>query len=194
MTASRAAAAAGRLTVPAMALLLACASHRRAGEPTDIYEAASEGMTSSVKAFIRVGADVNGYNAGGDTPLTASLGPHGSCETAKVLVGSGADVGRPTRGGDTPLMNAAMWLNADCVAFLLSSGANPNARAADGATALMLTGYAGADATIPVLTLLLDAGADPNLRATGGRTVLHGSPGSDDPRVRDLLRARGAKD
>ncbi len=177
-----------------MALLLACAGYRRAETPADIYTAAAEGMTPSVQALVRAGADVNKYNSAGETPLTASLSPYGSCETAKFLVRSGADVNRPTRGGDTPLMNAAMWVNTDCVRFLLSRGADPNARAADGATALMLTGNGGANVTIPVLTLLLDAGAEPNLRAKNGRTALRGSPSSGDPRVREFLRTRGAKE
>src|SRR5678815_1974875 len=48
----RSAVAAQCLIVQAMALLLACASHRRAGEPADIHQAASEGMTSSVTACL----------------------------------------------------------------------------------------------------------------------------------------------
>jgi uncharacterized protein len=49
----------------------------------------------------------------------------GQLDAVKALVNAGADVNAKGDQGATPLFNAAMGGNADVVAFLLKSGADP---------------------------------------------------------------------
>ncbi len=81
-------------------------------------------------------------------------------------------------GGATPLMHAVLQAGEDCVRLLLSSGADPNARNAVGATALM---WAATD--LGKVRLLVARGAKVNLQSKDGRTALmvaartHGTAG-----------------
>lgn len=76
-------------------------------------------------------------------------------------------VNRFGTGGYTPLMYTALYGDADSMRLLLEHGADPNARNAAKATALM---YAVDDAA--KTRLLLDHGADPNARSDEEETPL----------------------
>jgi ankyrin repeat protein len=79
-----------------------------------------------------------------------------------------ADVNvRERRGGATPLMHAAAIGSLETMKLLIDKGADVNARAAGGATALM---WAAAD--LAKIRLLLDRGADVNAVSESGRTAL----------------------
>ena len=75
--------------------------------------------------------------------------------------------------------------------MLLEHGANSNARARDGRTALM---EAAADGRIAIVQMLLEKGADPNARMANGSTVLaRASVKPQNEQVVELLKRAGAR-
>ena len=124
--------------------------------------------------------------------------------------------------GDPPLVEAARAGDAAAVRALLDAGADVNAAAPDGATALHWAAHrddleslevllaAAADVaavnrygvsplslactngSAPVIELLLDAGADPNTALPGGETVLMTAARGGSPDAVALLLAHGA--
>lgn len=85
---------------------------------------------------------------------------------ARLAAGPEA-VKRAGPDGTTPLMYAALYGDAALVRDLLDKGADPNARNAEGVTALM---WAPPD--LAKTQLLLQRGADPNARSADARTPL----------------------
>ena len=74
---------------------------------------------------------------------------------------------------------------------LLEHGANPNAYARDGRTALMEAAASGRTA---IVQMLLEKGADPNARMANGATVFaRASARPHNEQVIDLLRKAGSK-
>lgn len=113
--------------------------------------------------LIGKGADVNAANESGMTPLYNAATIH-DLELFKVLLSApGASVNSLGMHGETPLHAAALEGNVEVVQYLLSSGANVNARSADGQTPLGVIeafvaeeGEEGNDAT--VMRILREAG------------------------------------
>ena len=69
--------------------------------------------------------------------------------------------------------------------MLLKSGANLNAKAANGSTPLMMGAMFG---TTEVVKLLLDSGADPTLKNAGGQTALDYATNGSRPDAIAMLR------
>ena len=78
-----------------------------------------------------------------------------------------ADVNARNEYGGTSLM-AAAYVSTEIVKLLLDAGADANARAQDGITALMLAAMSGNAETV---SLLLDAGADASVIDAVGKTA-----------------------
>lgn len=116
--------------------------------------------------------------------LEAAL--HGDLSQIQAAHAEGIDVDASEGDGMTPLHQAAAMGRTDVVAWLLSQGANVNARRHDvfedgevggdhGATVLMtaVEAFFAKDAALEVIRMLLDAGADVHARDHQERTVLH---------------------
>ncbi len=83
--------------------------------------------TKEVSALLRRGADVNGPDKRGTTPLyKASV--QGETEIVRVLLEAGADPNLESAGETegTPLCAAAAWGRTEIVRLLLKFGADPN--------------------------------------------------------------------
>ncbi|MCV9927808.1 ankyrin repeat domain-containing protein [Flavobacterium sp. LS1R49] len=87
--------------------------------------------SNSVKSFVNDKQIVLAYDS---TPLNVAISK-GDLETVKKFIEYGADVNE-TSNGMSPLMTAARYNKAEIIKILLSSGANVNAKAENGYTAL----------------------------------------------------------
>ncbi len=96
----------------------------------------------------------------------------------------------------TPLFDAAFRGRSDMVRFLLSAGAEVNARDASGATPLMAAAWSHQDVaeadTMETVRVLLDNGADVNAVAENGDTALTWATEMEHEGVQRLLREAGA--
>jgi ankyrin repeat protein len=92
--------------------------------------AADTGNTELIRLLLKAGADPESPNADGETALHL-VARSGNVEAAKLLLKAGAKVDAVEQfGGQTPLMWAAARRHPEMVEFLLSRGANVNARSA----------------------------------------------------------------
>ncbi|HEV2426032.1 MAG TPA: ankyrin repeat domain-containing protein [Terriglobia bacterium] len=103
----------------------------------------------------------------GATALMTDLRRGDSAAFEKQLSQDPKAATRKGPDGSTPLMYAALYGNTDSMKRLLAAGADPNARNAAGATALMWAAY-----DLDKARLLVDHGADVNAHSDGGRTPL----------------------
>lgn len=114
-----------------------------------------------VPALVEAGADINGVDADGNTPLMLFMqsakiqNPH---RIAFWLVEQGADVNHRNKNGTTPLMKAVEARNPELVNVLLARGADVYARNKDGMTAIL---YACCDEeSFPMARSLIEYGAN----------------------------------
>jgi ankyrin repeat protein len=108
-----------------LVLLVAGMSSAAVTSEWPLHDAAERGDIDAAAKALRQGADVNGRNDRGMTPLM--LVPFsGSLAMAKFLVEKGAQVNATTDNGVTPLITAAMK-HPDIAKYLVEKGADVNA-------------------------------------------------------------------
>src|SRR5215475_13387413 len=115
----------------------------RAGESdVRVANAATKGDRDAVRNLLKQAADVNGALGDGTTALHFAA-QNGDAEMAQVLIYAGANVRASTRiGGYTPLFMAAKRGASQVIDILLKAGSDPNLKAMDGLTPLMLAAIA----------------------------------------------------
>ena len=127
-----------------------------------LHEAAQEGDLVTLQKRIEKGADVNGRDKDGLTPLMLSVG---QIEAMKLLISKGADVNAKMETGPlqgcTVLIGAVMGEQTEAVKILIASGADINAKITVG----MLQGYTALIAAVmgdkgEVAKILIEKGAD----------------------------------
>ncbi|VUC26305.1 unnamed protein product [Clonostachys rosea] len=195
---------------------------------TPIMIAANNGFYDIVELLINNGASVHHRNKFGATALFLSAQKRDQ-KVVELLVDHGADINEQSLDGLTPLLgafrndNKAMttWLikqtsNPDnmslfntsahglelMVSFLLDRGANVNAIARDGSTALMIntTGYsawpplclAAQHGNLEIASLLIQNGANVDISNQVGWTPLHICSKYGHAELAELLIAHGA--
>jgi quinoprotein dehydrogenase-associated probable ABC transporter substrate-binding protein len=165
----------------------------------------------SIKALIEQGADLEVPGQLGFRPLALALAEK-KYEAAKALMDGGADVSISSgKDGLTPLMIIAAQTGpaegsifvpgsvrpTDIAKALIEEGANIDAQAENGMTALMI---AAANNSAPMIGLLMDAGADPTVKNAQGQTAEDVANLNDNQeasqaiRVLSLSRATPASD
>jgi ankyrin repeat protein len=162
---------------------------------TSIYFAILSQSPEMIRLLIERGATLDVSDGGGNTPLhwaTMNCAP----EVIEVLLDAGADIDAVDARQWTPLMQVVFHVlvkkdvHSACVRLLLDRGANVNARAERGKTALMLAAGHG---YTELVTLLLDGGADIDATDEYGFTALTSPALGNRDEVRALLKGRGAK-
>ncbi len=118
-----------------------------------------------VELFLEAGADAKIRNKYDETAIMLAS-YHGQTEIVKKLYVHGAAIDHE---GWNPLLYAATNGHNETIALLLTMGADVNATADSGATALMMAVRGYHPKTVQ---LLLDEGADPGARNKAGDTAL----------------------
>ncbi len=141
----------------------------------DLFEAIERGDRGGVMDNIRNGADLNGKDRRGYTPLIRAVHTE-DIQIINMLLEAGADVNGTDDFGFTPLMYAASSGNTEIIRMLLKNGANPDYRTQEegpiscsGVNALMQAAYRG---KTDAVKLLAEAGADIQERDGHGRNLL----------------------
>jgi ankyrin repeat protein len=134
-----------------------------------------------IAALIEAGADVNGRDNDGETPLTLAARYSDNPKVVAALIEAGADVNGRDGDGETPLMRACYYNYPEIIAALIEAGADVNARDDNGKTPLMRACYYNYP---EIIAALIEAGADVNARDNDGKTPLTlAAEYSDNPKV-----------
>ncbi len=167
------------------------------------------GHLDILELLIRAGADVNGKDEEGMTPLMTAI-DRGQKRIVEFLLAEGADVNlKEDMMGGTPLMAAAFQGKKEMVALLIAKGAKVNARSGGGSVPddeNRLLGYAWGDAALhaaitkdsmEIVELLIANGADVNLTVRKGRgrgmTPMDLAIKHEHPEIESILREHGGK-
>jgi len=135
-----------------------------------LLNAATKGLTGTVKSLLAEGIDPNVRNAVGWTPLMlAAAEKH--ADTVAVLLEAGADPNAENTLGRTALMFASIYGQDSIVRLLLERDAKPDLVPKDhsGWTALMA---AAARGQVTTVGLLLSHGADPYIESKDGKAAI----------------------
>jgi ankyrin repeat protein len=139
--------------------------------------------------LIAAGADVNGAQPDGTTPLQWAT-YRVDRELVDRLLKRGAKANVANHYGASPLHEAVRVADPELVGMLLEAGADANAANADGQTALMLAARTG---NVAVAEALVKAGADVNRRETfKDQSAVMWAAGENHPEMVAFLVSRGA--
>ena len=144
-----------RLSIHAIAVLLAAASLQAYSSDAPLADAAEKMERARIRALLKQRVDVNTPQADGMTALHWAV-YQDDLEIAELLVRAGAHVNAANRYGVTPLSLACTNGNGSIVELLLESKADPNAPLPGGETPLMTAARTG---TLVVVKALLSHGA-----------------------------------
>ena len=148
--------------------------------------AARKGDARIVSLLIQRRANVGQRSPAGDTALLMGA-LNGNTSVIGSLLDAGGEI-NPAKGW-APLHYAAFSGNADAVRLLLERGANKDAIAPNGYTALMLAARNG---KIEAAKALLYADPDVNFRSVTGDTALSVAHKRERREMEELLRQAGA--
>lgn len=183
----------------------------------DLFTAIRSGDANIVQRAIASGADVNGQDEKGSSPLKVATST-GNEPIVRLLLANGAtddpavllieavsarsvplaklfltktgSVNVKLPDGTTPLHRAAQINDRDTLRWLITTGANLNARREDGITALADAAWHGHEDAV---LRLLSAGADPNAASVNEKkTPLHQAASQGHDKVVEHLMAAGA--
>lgn len=138
-----------------------------AAQTAMLFTAIQSNNIKDVELLLDKGADPNAYDDDSDNVLV-NAARYASLDCMKVLLQKKANPNLRNKFGQTPLMFCTQ--DIDKMKMLLHYGADVNAAARSGNTALLIACGAGGQAK--QIKFLLDHGADPLAKRWGGETAL----------------------
>jgi ankyrin repeat protein len=152
--------------------------------------AAQNRDTESLALLLRFGADSNGFDREGVTPLLAAT--RAQCfECAKVLLKYGADCNLSAGpDSESPLSYAASNNHLDLVQLYLANGGDANFIMENGSTALVQS--MNKLVSIKLVEVLLASGSDPNAKNGEGTTALFQAIQANRVDLMEVLLDHGA--
>jgi len=167
--------------------VLACGPARADGA---LVDALQSGDRQEAIRIIEAGADVNGADTLGTTPLMWAA-RYGDAEIVDRLIRAGADLSADNEFGVTAMSEAALIGSEPVLRRLLQAGADPDSPNPEGETALMLVARTG---NLEAAETLIEAGAAINAtEGWGGQTALMWAVAQQQPEMVRLLLANGAE-
>jgi ankyrin len=137
--------------------------------PGDLADAMMRGDTTTARALLAGGADVNEAQLNGSTPLHWAV-YRDDAELAEAFIEAGATLDTRTREGISPLYLASLYGNPAMIGALLEAGADVSAEGPNGESMLMLASRNG---NPDAMRLLIEAGSDVNaFESIRGTTAL----------------------
>ncbi|KAJ1478661.1 ankyrin repeat-containing domain protein [Baffinella frigidus] len=147
-----------------------------------LASAAWDGELEEVRRLLQAGANIDGKDSVGCTPLYRAA-QQSHLAVVNLLLGAGADKNaRETEYGNTPLWVAAAGGHLAVLRALVDAGADKDAPTANGRTPLLMAAWNG---HVEVVRTLVEAGADVTAQSKDGRTALDVADGEA---VKKLLR------
>ncbi|HOP30239.1 MAG TPA: ankyrin repeat domain-containing protein [Spirochaetota bacterium] len=146
-------------------------------------------MIQLLKSF---GADINSWNAYGETALLLLIKFHGTIDTIKYIIENGSDINHQDNNGYSALHYATFPGDMEKVSLLISKGAYVNAADKHGNTPLHYAAKSGRG--LKIIKLLLGNGADKNLPGEWYETPLRMAKIVGDIESIEYLESIGARD
>ncbi|KAK4444137.1 ankyrin repeat-containing domain protein [Podospora aff. communis PSN243] len=163
---------------------------------TALHQACSQSRPAVARLLISAGADVNGRDYLGQTPLLSTAihvhSPGPAYEIASLLIAAGADPEVPpstSSCGGTPVIFAAAFGSSGCVRALVERGANLDFRDLDGDNALFGAVY---HRNHDSAEILLKGGISLGNVNRQGRTIMHALARCADERMLEVFERCGA--
>ena len=135
----------------------------------------AEHKLCTIEALLAAGADANGQDERGLTPLMHTAISGDSIRSYRTLLAAGAAPNTRDKNDRTVLhhlLEPCGMVNIAALKLLLAAGADPNAADNYGRTPLMFA-MMQQRTWCPIIPILLAAGANPHAQDTRGRTPLH---------------------
>ncbi len=151
--------------------------------------ATMSGNCAEMEKYLNMGADINGRDKSGLTPLIWAA-VKGNAHAAQILLERGAEVNARNSQGDSALMWAAVMGHEQVVELILEKNPDVNFKSEkNGVTALMA---AAAKGHANVVQLLINSGAEVNVKDQNQNTALMHAATKGFPDVAHALLSAGA--
>lgn len=164
-----------------------------ASAQTHVHDAVRAGDLAQVESLVRGGAEIDGANGAGETPLLVAV-QQDQTEIAKALIAAGADINAQAANKDSPWLLAGASGRTEMIRAMIPKGPDFSKRNRYGGNALIPACERG---HVETIELLLSTEIDVNHVNNLGWTclleiVILGDGGPRHQRAAELVLAHGA--